>query len=168
MRDGVVLPYNMALGSSMGAAESSATASITTSVKLDRTGRHFLHNTQARLRTDPRRRSQGSGRTGEEGGGGRTSGAVAEGLGDALGRPAQPLAALVLAEPRQQRADRRLHGVGRRRGLGLPAKQLEVIVLLLARARGGHGGGEVCLLERSHGGGIHCPRRLLLGGGREI
>jgi hypothetical protein len=91
----------------------------------------------------------------------RTSGAVAEGLGDALGRPAQALAAVVLAEPQQQRAHRRLHGVARRRGV--PGEQAEVVafLVLLARARGGH---EVGLLERSHGGGgIHCPRRLLLG-----
>jgi hypothetical protein len=82
----------------------------------------------------------------------RTSGAVAEGLGDALGRPAQPLAALVLAQPREQRAHRRLDGVA------LPGEQLEVVVLLLL-ARGG----EVGVLERSHGGAaLHCSRRLSL------
>jgi hypothetical protein len=109
------------------------------------------------LPTDPR--SQGNGKTKVC----RTSGAVAEGLGDALGRTEQALAAVVFTEPQQQGAHGRLHGVARRR---FPCEEADVVafLLLLARARGGR---EVGLLERSHGGGgggIHCPRRLLLGG----
>ena len=86
---------------------------------------------------------------------GYTSGAVGEGLGDALGRPAQPLSAVVIADPHQQRAHRQLHGVPRR----LPAAELHQKILLLvviAHARGDSG--EVGLLERSHGG-KRCPPR---------
>lgn len=117
------------------------------------------NSTHTHTKTDPR--------TPEAGGGslGRTSGAVAEGLGDALGRPPQPLPARVLAEPQQQRAHRRLHGVGGRR-LAVPLDEVILLLLLVALALArGDGGGEVGLLERSHGGGGAWSLELLLGGG---
>jgi hypothetical protein len=131
--------------------------------------RHFPHKDRARGRWLP----GGSTKSGPEGSGKteswkrwvrRTSGAVAEGLGDALGRPAQSLAAVVLAEPQQERAHRRLHGVGRRRGV--PCEQGDAVALLLVIVTRASDGREVGPLERSHDGGgrgIHCPRRLLLG-----